>query len=139
METKTVTMSGWNKLHFAKAKIFVYRKMFVVHDCAHKNLVLISSSSTGAKISAKMPFSKAAYKIQIRTNPQCLMTAIATFNSLFFKAITFKLVQYGFLCPRLHTSFWESSLHVFLFWLWQGRFRTVGKISAMLAPKENYT
>ena len=94
METKTVTISGWNKLHFAKAKIFVYRKMFVVHDRAHKNLVLISSSSTGAKISAKMPFCKAAYKIQIRTNPQRLMSAIATFNLLFFKAITFKLVQY---------------------------------------------
>ena len=61
---------------------------------AHKTRVLMSSTCTGAKISAKTPFCQAVYKIQIRTNPQCLMSAIATFNSLFFKAIPCKSVQY---------------------------------------------
>ena len=28
---------------------------------------------------------------------------------------------------------------MFLFWLWQGRFRTVGIISTIPEPKENYT
>ena len=40
---------------------------------------------------------------------------------------------------KLHAPFWDSSLHVFLFWLWQGRFRTIGKIFTMPEPKENYT
>ena len=40
---------------------------------------------------------------------------------------------------KLHASFWESSLHVPLLRLWQGRFRIVGKIYTMSEPKENYT
>ena len=39
--------------------------------------------------------------MQIRTNPQCLMSAIATFNTLFFKAIPCKLVQYWVAMPKL--------------------------------------
>ena len=89
-----VTVTGWNKLHFASARTFVYTKMFAVHDYAHKNHALISSSCTGAKISGKMPLFQAVYKKQIRANPQCLMSAIATFNSSFFKAIPCKLVQF---------------------------------------------
>ena len=54
----------------------------------------MSSTCTGAKILAKTPLCQAVYKIQIRTNPQCLMSAIATFNSLFLKAILCKSVQY---------------------------------------------
>ena len=104
--------------------------MFAVHDHAHKNRVLMSLSFTGAKISTKMSLCQGVYKIQIRTNPQCLISAIATFNLLFFKAITFKSVQYWVPIFRLDASFWESSLHVFFFWLWQGCFRTIGKISS---------
>ena len=48
---------------------------------------------------------QAVYKIQIRTNPQCLMLAIATFNSLFFKAIPGKSVQYWAPMSKLHASF----------------------------------
>ena len=97
------------------------------------------SLCTGAKISAKMPLCQAVYKLQIRTNPQYLMLDITTFNLLFFKAIPCKSVQYWVPMSKLHASFWESSLHVFLFWLWQSHFRTVGKISTLLEPKENYT
>ena len=113
--------------------------MFAVHNCAHKNCVLMLLSCTGAKISAKTPLCQAVYKIQIRTNPQCLTLAIATFNSLFFEAIPCTSVQYWVPMSKLHASFWESSLHVFLFWLWQGHFRTIGKISMMPELKENYT
>ena len=72
---------------------------FRVHEvvystCAHKNSVLISPSCAGAKISAKTPLCQVVYKIQIRTNPQCLISTIDTFNSLFCKAIPCKLVQY---------------------------------------------
>ena len=42
--------AGWNKLHFASAQTFVYTKMFAVHDCAHKNRVLMLSLCTGVKI-----------------------------------------------------------------------------------------
>ena len=73
--------------------------MFAVHDCAQKNSVLMSSLSTGAKISAKTPLCQAVYKIQIRTNPQCLMSVITTFNSLFFKAIPLSQSNIGFLHP----------------------------------------
>ena len=61
---------------------------------AHKTRVFMSLTCTGAKISAKTPLCQAVYKIQIRTNPQCLRSAIATFNSLFLKAIPCKSVQY---------------------------------------------
>ena len=79
--------------------------MFAVHDRANKNLVPISSSCTGAKISAKTPRCQPAYKIQIRTNPQCPMSAIATFNLLFPKAIPCKSVQYWVPMSKLHASF----------------------------------
>ena len=91
------------------------------------------------KYQQKRPFYQAVYKTQIRTNPQCLLSAIATFNLLFFKAIPCKLVWYWVPMSKLHASFWESSLHVFLFWLWQGHFRTVGIISTILELKGNYT
>ena len=121
--------TSWNKLHFASARTFVYTKIFVVHYRAHKNRVLMLSLCTGAKISAKTPLFLVVYKIQIRTNPQCLMSAIATFNSLFFKAIPRKPIQYWVPMSKLHASSWESSLHVFLFWLWQGHYRAVVKYS----------
>ena len=117
----------------------MYTKMFAVHDCAHKNRVLMSSLCTGAKISAKTPLCQAAYKTQIRINPQCLKSTIATVNSLFFKAIPCKLVRHWVPTSKLQTSFGESSLHVFLFWLWQRHFRTIRKVSTMLESKENYT
>ena len=79
--------------------------MFAVHDCAHKNCVLISSSCTGANISAERLLCQAVYKIQIRTNPQCLRSAIVTLNLLFVKAIPCKSVQYWVLMPKLHASF----------------------------------
>ena len=113
--------------------------MFAVHSRAHKNCVLMSLLCTGAKVSAKMPLCHAVYKIQIRTNSPCLMLAIATLNSLFFKAIPCKLVQYWVPMSKLHASFWASSLHVFLFWLWQGRFRNISKISTIPELKEYYT
>ena len=47
--------TGWNKLHFASARAFVYTKMFAVHDRADKNRVVMLSLCTGAKIAAKMP------------------------------------------------------------------------------------
>ena len=112
--------------------------MFAVHDRAYKNCVLISSLCTGANISAERLLCQTVYKIQIRTNPQCLMSAIVTLNLLFVKAIPCKSVQYWVLMPKLHASFWESSLYMFLFWLQQGSFRTVSKISAMPELKENY-
>ena len=132
-------MSGWNKLFFASARTFMCTKMFAVHDRAHKNRVLMLSSCTGANISIEIPLYEAVCKIKIRTNPQCLMSAIATSNSLFFKAIPCKLVQYWVPMSKLHAPFLQSSLHVFLFWLWQDRFRTFEKISTMPEPKENYT
>ena len=107
-------LADWNKLHFASARTFTYTKLFAVHDHAHKNHVLMSSSCTGAKISAKTPLRQAVYKMQIRTNPQCLMLVIATFNSLFFKAIPCKSIQYWVPMSKVHASFWESSLHVFV-------------------------
>ena len=79
--------------------------MFAVHDRAQKNCVLMSLSCTGAKISAKTPLCQAVHKIQIRTYPQCLMSAIATFNSLFFKAIPCKSVQYWVPMSKLHAPF----------------------------------
>ena len=96
---------GWNKLRFASAQTFVYMKMFAVHDRAHKNCVLMLSSCTGANISAEKPLCQALYKIQIRTNPQCLMPTITTFNSLFFKAIPCKSVQYWVPMSKLHAPF----------------------------------
>ena len=51
-----------------------------------------------------------------------------------FKAIPCKLVQYWFLCPSYMLRF-ERAPRMFLFCLWQSRFRTVGIIST----KENYT
>ena len=132
-------MSGWNKLVFASARTFMYTKMFAVYDRAHKNRVLMLLSCTGANISVEMPLCQAVSKMQIRTNPQCLMWTIATSNSLFFKAIPCKSVQYWVAMSKLHAPLWQSSLHVFLFWLRQDRFRTVKKISTMPEPKENYT
>ena len=90
------------QITFASAQTFVYTEMFGVQDHAHKNCVLMFLSCTGAKMSAKMPFCQTVYKIQIRTNPQCLMSAIATFNLLFFKAIPCKSVQYWVPMPKLH-------------------------------------
>ena len=43
-----VLETRWNKLHFASARTFVYTKMFVVHNRAHKNHVLMSTLCTGA-------------------------------------------------------------------------------------------
>ena len=97
-------MTGWNKLHFASARTFVYTKMFAVHNHAYKNCVLMSLLCTGAKISAKTPLYQTAYKIQIRTNPQCLMSAITTFNLLFFKAMPCKSVQYWVPMSKLLAS-----------------------------------
>ena len=114
--------TGWNKLHFASAQTFVYTKMFAVHDRAHKNHVFMLLPCTGAKISAKLPLCQAVNKIQTRTNPQWLMPTTATFHLLSFKAIPCKLIQYWVPMSKLHASIWESSLHVFLFWLWQGLF-----------------
>ena len=88
--------------------------MFAVHDCAHRNRVLMSLLCTGAKISAKTPLCQAVFKIQIRTNPQCLMSTIATFKLLFFKAIPCKSTQYWVPMSKLHASFLESSFHVFV-------------------------
>ena len=106
---------------------------------AHKNRVLMSLSCRGANISTET-LCQAVYKIQIRTNPQCLTSAVPTFNSLFLKAVPCKLVKYWVPMYKLHTLFWESSLHVFLFSLWQTvPFRTISKISTMPKPKENYT
>ena len=98
-------MTGWSKLHFASERTFMYTKMFAVHDRTHKNRVLMLLSCTGAKTSVKMPLCQAVYKIQIRNNPQCFMLAIATFNSLFFKAILCKSVQYWVPTSKLHASF----------------------------------
>ena len=114
--TAIVSYPGWNKLYFASAQTFVYTKMFSVHDRAHKNCVLMPSSCTEAKISAKTPLCQAVYKIQIATNPQCLMSAIATFNSLFLKVTPCKSVQYLVPISKLDPSCWENSLHAFLFW-----------------------
>ena len=79
----------------------------------HTKIVLMSSC-TGAKLSAKTSLCQAVYKIQIRTNPQCLMLAIVTFNLLFFEAIPCKSVQYWVPMSKLHASFWDSSWHVFV-------------------------
>ena len=112
----TLWFTGWNKLYFASARTFVYTQMFAVYDCAHTkctHVVIVR----WIKNAAKTPLCQAVYKIQIRTKPQCLMLATATFNLLFFKAIPFKSVQYWVPMSKLHASFWESSLHasVFLF------------------------
>ena len=132
-----ILITGWNKLHFASARTFVYT-MFAVHDCAHKNRVLMSLSCTGAKISAKMPLCQAVYKIQIRTNPQCLMSVIATFNSLYSKQYHVSRSNIGFLCPSYMLRF-ERAPCMFLFWLWQDRFRTVNIMCTIREPKENYS
>ena len=142
MSHKSWSFTGWNKLHFASTQTFLYTKMFAVHDRAHKNCVIMSPLCTGANISAET-LCQAVLKIQIRTNSQCLMSAIATFNSLFFKAIPCKLVQYWVSMSKLHTSFWERSLHVFKTFCFSCdrtiRFRMISKISTMPEPKENYT
>ena len=132
------SIAGWNKLHFASARAFVYLKMFAVHNRAHKNCVLMLSLCTGAKISAKMPLCQAVYKIQIRTNPQCLMLVIATFNSLYSKQYHVSRSNIGFLCPSYMLRF-ERAPCMFLFWLWQAHFRTVRIKSTIPELKENYT
>ena len=96
---------SWNKSHFASARTFVYTKIFAMHNRAQKNPVLMLSSCTAANISAEMPLCQAAYKIQIRANPQCLILAITTFNSLFFKAIPCKSVQHWVPMSKLHDPF----------------------------------
>ena len=65
----------------------------------------MSPSCTGSKISARTSLCQAVYKKQMKTNPHCLMLAIATFNSLFFKAIPCKSVQYWVRRSKLHASF----------------------------------
>ena len=92
--------------------------MFAVHNCAQKNCVLMSLLCTGTKISTKTPIYQAVYKIQIRTNPQSFMSAMATFNLLFFKAVPCKSVQYWVPMSKLHWYlFWsliwniEAALH----------------------------
>ena len=97
--------SSWNKLHFAHTWTFVYMKMFAVHDCAHKNRVLMSSLCTGAKISAKTPLCQAVYKIQIRTNPlNVLRRPSLHLIRYFLKQYHVSWSDIGFLCPsyRLH-------------------------------------
>ena len=56
-----------------------------------------------------------------KNQPSMSMSTIATFNYIFFKAMPYKSVQYWVPMSKLHTLFWESFLHVFLFWLWQDR------------------
>ena len=116
---------------------FVYTKMFAVHDRAHKNRVLMASSCTGAKISAKTPLCQAVYKIQIRTKPQCLMLPSLHLIHCFLKQYRVSQSNIGFLRPSYMLRF-ERALCMFLFWFWQGRFRTVGIISTIPEPKENY-
>ena len=118
---------GWNKLRFASAQTFVYMKMFAVHDCAHKNCVLMLSSCTGANISAEKPLCQAVYKIQIRTNPQCLMPTITTFNSLFFKYHVNRS-NIGFLCPNYMLRFERAPCMCFCF----------GCGRAILGPSKKY-
>ena len=116
----------------------MYTKMFAAYDHAHKNRVLMSLC-TRAQISAKMPLCQAVYKIQIRTNPLCLMSTIGTFNlSYFLKQYHVSWYNIGFLCPSYMLHFERASC-MFLFWLWQGCFRTFGKISMMPELKENHT
>ena len=92
-----IPLTGWNKIYFARAWTFVYTRMFAVHDCA--NCVLMSLLCTGAKISAKTPLCQAVYKIQITTNPQCLMSAIATVQWLFLKQYHVSRSNIWFLFP----------------------------------------
>ena len=131
-------ISGWNILHFASARTFVYTKMFPVHDRAHKNRVLMPSSCTGAKISAKPPLCQAVHKIQIRTNqPNVLCRPSLHLIRCFLKQYHVSRSNIEFLCPSYMLRF-ERALCMFLFWLQQGRFRTVGIISTIPEPKENY-
>ena len=51
--TIILDVPGWNKLHFASAKTFVYTKMFAVHDRAHKNRVIMLSEQ---KYQQERPF-----------------------------------------------------------------------------------
>ena len=87
--------------------------------CTVVHTKIVYSCRRRALEQQRNPLPGTVYKIQIRTNPQCLMSAVATFNLLLFKAIPCKSVQYWVSMSKLHTLFWESSLHVFLFWLWQ--------------------
>ena len=116
----------------------MYTKMFAAYNHAHKNRVLMSLC-TRAQISAKMPLCQAVYKMQIRTNPLCLMLAIATFNlSYFLKQYHVSWSNIGFLCPSYMLRF-ERAPCMFLFWLWQAHFRTVRIKSTIPELKENYT
>ena len=104
-----ISLSGWKV-----KRTFMCMKMFAVLDCANKNRVLMLLC-TGAKISAKTPFCQAVYKIQIRTNPQCLMSAIATFNSLFLKQYHVSRSNIGFLCPSYMLCFERAPCMCFCF------------------------
>ena len=112
--------------------------MFAVHDSAHKksctHVVAVHWSKTISK-NAPLP---AVHKIQIRINSQCVLSVIATLNSLFPKAIPCKLIQYWVPISKLHASFWERTLHVFLFWLWQGRFSFSIQMKVLKQLKLNF-
>ena len=115
----------------------VHENVCSARSCT-KNCELMLLLCTEPKIPSKMRLCQALYKMQIRTNPQCLMQAIATVSLLFFKAIPCKSVQYWFPMSKVHASFGESFLHVFLFWLWQGCFELKKIIhSRLLQPRSH--
>ena len=116
----------------------VHEDVCSAQSCTRKLCTHVVIVHWSRNISKEAPL-PGCIQIQIRTNPQCVMSIIATFNSLFFKAILCKSVQYWVPVFKLHASFWESSLHALLFWLWQGHFRAVSKMSRMPEPTENYT
>ena len=134
----TVNAAGWNKLHFASARTFINTQMFAVHNRAHKNRVLMSSSCSGAKISPKTHLCQAIYKIQIRATLNVLCRPSWHLICCSLKQYHVSQSNIGFLCPSYMLCF-ERAPCMFLFWLWQGRFRTVGVISTLPEPKENYT
>ena len=97
-----------------------------------------------SKYVGRNPLPDAVYKIQI-TNPQCLMSAIDTFNLLFFKAIPIpscKSVQYWVPSPSYIVCFERAPLACVFVLVVTGLFfcfRTIGKISTMSEPKGNFT
>ena len=134
----TVNAAGWNKLHFASARTFINTQMFAVHNRAHKNRVLMSLSCSGAKISPKTHLCQAIYKIQIRTTLNVLCRPSWHLICCSLKQYHVSQSNIGFLCPSYMLCF-ERAPCMFLCWLWQGRFRTIGIISTIPEPKENNT
>ena len=86
----------------------------------------------------KRPFARLYTKYRLEPTLNVLCWPSLHLICCFLKQYHVSRSNIGFLCPSYMLRF-ETAPGMFLFWLWQGHFRTIGIISTILEPKENYT